>query len=190
VRKLSGILFVGTAIFLVSAMAAWACTSLATLNLSKSAGQPGSPLRVTGSSFATDPGARAVQFHWNGLSGKVLAIAKPDAAGNLSATMKVPVGAQSGYNVIVATQTVKGQGSAFGSPARASFLVGSAAPSREAPPSGVSAGVVVAEGTSTGVVALTVALGLLGIMFFGAGLSLFVRGLRRGSSPATVRSGR
>lgn len=182
----SSILFVGAAIALVSASTAWACTNLATLNLSKPAGEPGSQVSVTGSSFSAD--GAPVKLHWNGDSGDVLAKAKPDSAGNISATMKVPADARPGYSVIVATQTSK-DGPAFGTPARASFLVGSAAaaPSSEAPPSGAPAAVV-DDGTSTGVVALTVAIGLLGIVLFGAGLSLFVRELRRRSEPATARS--
>jgi len=186
-RKLGGTLFSGAAILLVSAMTAWACTNLSTLNLSEAAGQPGARVDVTGSSFATaDSGGRAVQLHWNGDNGEVLAKAKPNAAGSISAAVKVPADAQPGYNVIVATQATK-EGPAFGTPARASFRVGSAASSSEAPPSGVPAGVV-EQGTSTGVVALTVALGLLGIVLFGAGLSLFSRELRRRSVPAPART--
>jgi len=186
-RRLGAILLGGGSILLVGAATAWACTSLSAINLSKAAGQPGSQVTVTGSAFATDPGAQAVRFHWNAENGNVLAKAKPDAAGTVSAKVKVPADARPGYNVIIATQTIKGQGPAFGTPSRASFLVGSAAPSAEAPPSGAPSGVV-ADGTSTGVVALTVALGLLGIVLFGGGLSLFVRELRRRSVPAPARS--
>ena len=186
-RRFGAVLLGGASILLVSAATAWACTNLSTLNLSKGAGQPGSQVTVTGSSFAADPGAQAVQFHWNGESGEVLAKAKPDDAGNVSARVTVPSDAKPGYNVLVATQSVKGQGPAFGTPARASFVVGSAAPSVEAPPAGAPAGVV-DDGTSTGVVALTVALGVLGIVLFGGGLSLFVRELRRRSAPAPARS--
>jgi len=183
-RRLGIILFGGAGALLLTAATAWACTNLATLNLGKAAGEPGNQVTVTGSSFAAD--AQAVKFHWNGENGEVLAKAKPDAAGNVSATVKVPSDARPGYNVLVATQAAE-DGPAFGTPARASFLVGSTVPSADAPPSGAPTAVV-DDGISTGVVALTVGLGVLGIVLFGAGLSLFTRELRRRSAPAPARN--
>lgn len=177
-RRLAGAAVFGLAIVLVGAMAAWACTNLATLNLSQSQGSAGESIDLTGSSFATaESGGKAVQVHFDGENGALLAKARPDRAGSIGADVKIPASAQPGYHVIVATQSTK-EGPAFGTPARTSFLVGSAAAKSQSPPSGATAAVA-DEGTSTGVIALTVALGVLGLVLFGAGLSLFVRELRR-----------
>lgn len=186
-RRLGIVFFGGAVALLLTAATAWACTNLATLNLGKAAGEPGNQVKVTGSSFAAD--AQAVKFHWNGETGEVLAKAKPDDAGNVSATVKIPSDARPGYNVLIATQSAE-DGPAFGTPARASFLVGSAAPPGEAPPepSGAPTAVVDDGGTSTGLVAFTAGLGLLGIVLFGAGLSLFTRELRRRSAPDPARN--
>lgn len=179
-RRLTGIAVLGLAITLAGAMVAWACTNLSTLNLSQSQGQAGANIDLTGSSFATsESGGKAVEIHFDGENGALLAKAKPDKAGSIGVDVKIPASAQPGYHVIVATQSTQ-QGPAFGTPARASFLVGGAAPQSQAPPAGTSAAVA-DEGTSTGVIALTVALGVLGLVLFGAGLSLFVRELRRRS---------
>jgi hypothetical protein len=184
-RRLGIVFFGGAVALLLTAATAWACTNLATLNLGKAAGEAGSQVKVTGSAFAAD--AQAVQFHWNGENGEVLAKAKPNDAGNVSATVEIPSDARPGYNVLIATQSAE-DGPAFGTPARASFLVGSATPSSDAPPSGAPSAVVGDGGTSTGLVALTGGLGVLGIVLFGAGLSLFTRELRRRSAPAPVRN--
>src|SRR5260370_6913401 len=86
---------------------AWACTNLATLNLSNAAGQPGQSITVTGSSFkavASGPGAPVV-LHWNAVAGPVLATVAPDATGNISAQVVIPQ-AEPGYYVLVATHSV------------------------------------------------------------------------------------
>ncbi len=76
-RKKSTLLFAAaaTAIVFVGA-AAFACTNLATLNLSSTAGKPGDVVTVTGSSLAVGRGDAPtfpVQLRWNGVDGMVLA---------------------------------------------------------------------------------------------------------------------
>jgi len=164
---------------------AWACTNLATLNLSNAAGQPGQSITVTGSSFkvvANGPAAPVV-LHWNAVAGPVLATVVPDATGNISAQVVIPQ-AEPGYYVLVATQVVGGT-DAYGTPARAAFEI--VAPGQRpalGPNAGQTAGVPTTSTSNTGVIALTVALGVLGLALFGAGATAFARQARRRAVPA------
>lgn len=167
---------------------AWACTNLATMNLSNAAGTSGQSVTITGSSFNVAKAGPAVpvQLHWNGVAGPVLATAIPDATGNISAAVTVPQ-ASPGYYVVVATQQINGV-DAYGTPARAAFQVLS--PGQHAavtPNAGQSAGVSTSSPSSTGVIALTVALGVAGLALFGAGAGAYARQARRRSVPATQR---
>ncbi len=186
-RRLTGTALLGLAVFLTGAAAAWACTNLSTLNLSQSQGQAGESVDLTGSSFATaESGGKAVQLRFDGENGALLAKAMPDKAGSIAADVKIPASAQPGYHVILATQSTK-EGPAFGTPARTSFLVGSAPATVQASPSAATAAVA-DDGTSTGATILTVALGVLGLVLFGTGLGLFVRELRRQAVLAPERA--
>ena len=170
--------------------AAFACTNLATLNLSSNAGKAGDVITVTGTSFAAGrDGASSlpVQLHWNGVDGKVLAEAVPDKAGNISATFTVPEGAP-GYYVLVATQKDASGVDTYGTPARASYqILGPNGQSVVAPPAPATATSLPAEHTSTGIIALTVGLGLLGIGLFAAGFIAFVRQTRAAPETAAAR---
>ncbi len=129
-------------------------------------------------------------IHWNAEDGKVLVKAKPDASGNIAAAVKIPADATPGYYVLVATQQAKNDEGklepAYGTPARASFLVGTGS-AKSQQPSAAPAAAVAPEGTSTGLIALTILLALIGIGLFGAGVGLFVREVRRRAVPAPVR---
>lgn len=191
-RRASTVLTTALAVLLVGAMAAWACTNLATLNLSASTGQAGESVDVTGSSFRTaDRGGQDVLIRWDALDGPVLATATPDATGSIVASVTIPEDASPGYHVLIATQDqVNDEGEAsvaYGTPARATFLVGGALP--EAAP--VAAGAespAVADTTSTGLIALTIILALAGLGLFGAGLGMFVREVRgREAVPSPVK---
>ena len=175
---------------IVAGAAAFACTNLATLNLSSSAGKTGDTVTVTGSSFrvnATNVEASdAVVLHWNGVDGATLAEVKPDRAGNISATFTVPEG-QPGYYVIVATQKDARGVDAYGTPARASYQILGPNGQSVVQPVGSSAGTVGTETSSSGIIALTVGLGALGLALFGAGFIAFVRQARRAPAAAAVR---
>ncbi|MCA1673289.1 MAG: hypothetical protein LC799_14185 [Actinobacteria bacterium] len=189
-RKKVAVVFGSAATTVIAASAAFACTNLATLNLSSSAGGPGDTVTVTGSSFrvnakdvaASDP----VVLHWNGVDGATLAEVRPDKAGNMSATFTVPEG-QPGYYVIVATQKDAKGVDAYGTPARASYQILGPNGQSVVQPVGSSAGNVGAESSSSGIIALTVGLGALGLALFGAGFIAFVRQARRAPAAATVR---
>jgi hypothetical protein len=190
-RKKVSLVFGGaTTALVIAGAAAFACTNLATLNLSNSAGKAGDNVTVTGSSFrvnakdaaASDP----VVLHWNGVDGATLAEAKPDKAGNISATFTVPEG-QPGYYVIVATQRDAKGVDAYGTPARASYQILGPNGQSVVQPVGSSAGNVGTETSSSGIIALTVGLGALGLALFGAGFIAFVRQARRAPAAATVR---
>lgn len=185
-----GTAFFGTAVaaMALTAVAAFACTNLATLNLSSASGNAGDTVTVTGSSFRTasaENPAMPVVLTWNGADGPVLAETMPDAAGNISATFGVPEG-QPGYYVIMASQTDAEGVDAYGTPARASFqILGPNGESVVQQPGTQAA--VPAEPSSSGMIALTVGLGVLGLALFGAGFTAFVRQARRREVPVASK---
>lgn len=193
-RRLSTLLLTLGSLLLVGAMAAWACTNLATLNLEKASGSAGESIGVTGSSFATSSSSRTagpVEIRWDGVDGAVLASVEPDAAGNIATSATIPADATPGYHVLVATQSVTSSegevSTAYGTPARAAFSVGGVVPEAPAVASGPSSAVSSA-GTSGGLVALTALLAIGGLALFGAGVGLFVRELRPREAPARAKS--
>ncbi len=189
-KKVSVVFGSAAAATVIAGAAAFACTNLATLNLSSSAGQAGDTVTVTGSSFrvnARDVAASdAVVLHWNGVDGATLAEVKPDKAGNISATFTVPEG-QPGYYVLVATQRDSKGVDAYGTPARASYQILGPNGQSVVQPVGSTAGNVGTETSSSGIIALTVGLGALGLALFGAGFIAFVRQARKAPAAATVR---
>lgn len=188
VRKIAvGLGTMGAALVL-GLSTAWACTNLATLNLSSAAGQPGQAVTVTGSSFkvATSGPATPVVLHWNSVTGPALASVVPDQAGNISAQIAIPQAAP-GYYVLVATQTVDGT-DAYGTPARAAYEI--VAPGQHpavTPNAGQTAGVASSSPSNTGVIALTIALGVAGLVLFGAGAGAFARQARRREVPTAQK---
>ncbi len=172
----------------IAGAAAFACTNLATLNLSSSTGNVGDSVTVTGSSFRVASGTAVqnpVVLHWNGADGKELASVVPDKAGNISATFAVPEG-QPGYYVIVATQRNAAGIDDYGTPARASYqILGANGPIAAPVAAGANTGLA-SEPSSTGIIALTVGLGVLGLALFGAGFVAFVRQARRRDVPVTA----
>ena len=189
-KKVSVVFGSAAAATVVAAAAAFACTNLATLNLSSSAGKAGDTVTVTGSSFRVNAqnvdSSFPVVLHWNGVDGATLAEVKPDRAGNISATFTVPEG-QPGYYVIVATQRDAKGVDQYGTPARASYQILGPNGQSVVQPVGNPAGTVGTETSSSGIIALTVGLGVLGLALFGAGFTAFVRQARRAPAAATVR---
>lgn len=189
-RKSAVVLAGGLAIVLSVAAAAWACTNLATLNLSAASGQPGTVVNLTGTAFATKGGSPVV-IHWDSLDGPVLATTNADPTGTVHASVAIPADAQPGPHILIAKQDYtddKGvTTAAYGTPARASFMVGAppfeAAASRPAAPP-VATG---AEGGSGGLVAFAIILALGGFGLFGAGLAVFSRQAGRQRVPAPVK---
>ncbi len=190
--KTKGAAFFGTAVAVMAftAMAAFACTNLATLNLSTASGGVGDTVTVTGSSFRTPRAAgdavMPVVLNWNGADGPILAETTPDAAGNISATFTVPEG-QPGYYVLVASQKDAQGADAYGTPARASFQILGPNGQSVVQPAGNQVAPVTADPSSTGLIALTVGLGALGLALFGAGFTAFVRQARRREVPVASK---
>ncbi|HWB71692.1 MAG TPA: hypothetical protein VG452_05700 [Egibacteraceae bacterium] len=172
--------------------AAFACTNLATMNLSSAAGTAGDSVMLTGSSFSVprEGPPTPVVVHWNGVDGPVLATVLPDEAGNISAEFTIPEG-QPGYYVVVATQRDAEGVDAYGTPARASFqILGPGGESVVQQPGSQAPATVAGEPSSTGIIALTAGLGALGLALFGAGFVAFVRQARGREVPATVKTRR
>jgi hypothetical protein len=174
---------------LVAAAAAFACTNLAELNLSSSSGQAGSQVTVTGSAFARAPRNTPVDLHWNGVNGPVLATVTPDAAGAIGPMqLTIPADAAPGYYVVVATQTEIATGlNPWGLPSRAGFQVLGPGAAPAAAASATSAGSS-SSGVSGGFIALSVALGVSGLLLFAFGAATFVGVYRRRvPTPSPVR---
>ncbi len=180
--------FFATAIVAMAftAVAAMACTNLATLNLSSATGSVGDTITVTGSSFAVPRKAGdavvPVVLKWNGADGGVLAEVTPDSAGNISASFTVPEG-QPGYYVIVATQKNAEGVDQYGTPARASYQILGPNGESVVQPAGSQTSAVATEPSSTGMIALTIGLGVLGLALFAAGFTAFVRQGRGSTAP-------
>src|SRR5205807_10139620 len=136
---------VATAVVLTGAMA-FACTNLATLNLSSASGKPGDSIIVTGSSFRMPANVTTgVQLRWNALDGPVLAEATPDKAGNFSTTVTIPDAQPDVYVLVAVLRDAKGADTS-GTPARAQFqVIGGAGK-----PVPAAAGGQVVSGSATG----------------------------------------
>ena len=75
-KKVTTVFGAAAAASVIAGAAAFACTNLATLNLSSTAGKGGDVITVTGSSFQVGRGdtpTLPVKFHWNSVDGPVLA---------------------------------------------------------------------------------------------------------------------
>ncbi|MDQ4133414.1 MAG: hypothetical protein M3179_09465 [Actinomycetota bacterium] len=180
---------VGAAVF-VTAASAWACTNLASLNPSLTTGNPGTQINITGTAFATKGGSD-VAIRWDSATAPPLTTVKADAAGTIRAQVTIPADAKPGNHILLATQDytdAKGiTTAAYGTPARASFTVGSTtaappAPAATATPSAAAS----SSGSPGGLIALTALLGIGGLALFGAGLAVFARQTRRRPVPAPV----
>ena len=194
-RRVLGFSGGASAVLVLLAVTAYACTNLASLNLSSATGRPGEAITITGSSFNTicvcgpQVPPTPVKIRWTGIKGEVMAEMMPDKAGTVSASFTVP-DVKPGYYVIVATQHDETYHiDAAGTPARATFevltatgqsVVGSGEVATASPSTD--------ESTSTGLIALTVALGVLGLGFFAGGSVVVLRQVtgRRSRVPATV----
>lgn len=193
-RKAVGLGGLAASFILALGLTAYACTNLATLNLSATAGRPGDTLTITGSSFLTvcvcgpQMPPTPVKIRWGGVQGRVMADLTPNKAGTLSAAFAVP-DVTPGYYVIAATQRDDSLNlDTQGTPALTTFEV--------LTPSGgsvVSRGEVAAAGsngdgaTSSRFLALTAGLGVLGFAFFVGGSAVVIRQLTtRKRVPAVV----
>ena len=180
---------------------AFACTSLASLNLSQATGAAGSQTTVTGSSF--NPSAKPdadglftpVTLHWNSVSGPVLADGiVPDPTGAIGPiAVTIPSSANPGYYMIVATQEQiqGGSGEAYGTPARTVFQVTGTAGATAPQPANNSIPATVTNSTSSGVgaglIALLVVLGIAGIALFAMGTATYLGSTRRAAAAAKAR---
>lgn len=187
--------------------AAWGCTNLATVNLSSAMGKPGDAITVTGSGFMANAAEmpmdgmemdmsgpmmanltvrQPVTIRWNGPEGPVLSTAIPDRSGTISVLINVP-DTQAGHYTVVAVQKNAQGYDVYGTPARAPLqVVGPGGRAGEGVRGAGSAGAG-DPSSSTGIVALTVGLGVLGLGLLAAGGVAATRTVRaRRGVPAQV----
>ena len=170
------------AVLLLVAGVAFACTNLATVNLSSSMGKPGDAITVTGSGFMAnaaempmdgmdmDMSAMAmgdmtvrspVTVRWNGPDGPVLSTAVPDRSGTISVLFTIPDTQAGPYTVVAVQKNAQGY-DVYGTPARAPLQVigpgqSAGAGVNDATPKGAAG-----TPTSPALIALTAVLGLAG----------------------------
>ena len=176
-------------VVVVLAASSWACTSLATLNLSKSSGAVGETITVTGSSFrVATPEAvpPPVLLHWNAADGPVVAQATTDSAGNFSTSFAIPQ-SDPGNFVVIARQVDAEGKDHWGTPARAAFQVLGAGIEPIAAPAVASRPFSTAASDSSSAVTLALGLGALGVVLFGAGFMAVVRQSRRQPVPVPAK---
>ena len=186
---ISFLILVGSVV-VVTGAAAFACTNLATLNLSSATGKPGDVVTVSGSSFRMPANVTTgIQIRWNGADGPVLAEVRPDKAGNFVTTVTIPDGAPGYYVMTAVLRDAKGA-DVSGTPARAQFqIVG--APGRPVPPPAAaqSPATATSSGSSGVPAALVLGLGVLGLALFSAGFVAVARTRRPVREAAPVRRG-
>lgn len=192
-RRVVTVLAAVAVMLMGSAMAAFACTNLATLNLSETVAQPGTEIDITGTSFATADSP--VQVRWDGTDGSVLAEVDTDGTGTFETVVTVPADAEPGHHVLLVTQMVEGEDGpvpAYGTPAKTSFFIGATGPPAEISEQAAvaPAGGTPESGVSEGLFGLLAVLALAGLGLFGTGIGFFVREVRRrpASQPAPLRN--
>ena len=176
------------AIAVLAGSTAFACTNLATINLSSTMGKPGDAITVTGTGFlasadempmdgmvmdmssmpATNMAVRSpVVLRWNGPDGPVLSEAIPDRSGTISVLFSIPE-TQAGQYTVVAVQKNPQGYDVYGTPARAPLqVIGPGRPGTGVVRAGSQGGT--GQSTSPGVLALTAGLGVLGLSLLAAG---------------------
>ncbi|MDQ4132941.1 MAG: hypothetical protein M3179_06960, partial [Actinomycetota bacterium] len=176
-------------VMVIGAASAWACTNLASLNPSQTSGNPGTQITLTGTAYATKGGSD-VAIRWNSTTAPPLTTVKADPAGTIRAEVTIPADAKPGNHILIATQDYTDSSgvttAAYGTPARATFTVGGAAPAPAPPAAATASAAASSDGTPAGLVALTVLLGIGGLVLFAGGLAVFARQTRRRPVPSPV----
>ncbi len=162
---------IGVAAVVGVAGLAWACTTFSMINLSASAGAPGSEIMVTGQNAA--PNTQVV-LRWDSRTAPQVATATADADGKFAVPVKAP-DATGGVHVLLATD---GQGQI----ARGAYEISSTGALTSAP--GSHTGTAPAQPADW----LRLGANLLGFGLAGAVAVLGVAVLRRRPVPVAVRS--
>ena len=168
----------------IGAVVAFACISMAMLNLTPNTVSPGQSVTASIQGISANPGQTIppVVFHWQTLNGPVLATANPGAFGT-TATFTVPSVQSSGDYLVVATQVQQTGSSTWGMPARAVLHVqvsgssGGSTLGNTVPATTNTAGLSTSSSLSPGLLALigigvaAVAVSLVGLATWGVARS-------------------
>lgn len=182
---------------------AFACTRLATFNLSTAAAEPGATVTFTGASFVvprvgSDLPTTPVVVRWGAEDGPMLAELTPDRYGSVSGSFTVPEVTPGIYIILGFQRTPRVVDedrpptyfSEPGTPARASFEV-LAPGGRPTLHSGGVGAVDTVKGhgqfDSTVWLVLTAAFGAVAVSLFGGGLIAFIHQTRKSREPARAR---
>ena len=154
---------------------------------------PGQSVTASIQAISVNPGQTAppVVFHWQTLTGQVLATATPGQYGT-TATFTVPQVSQSGDYLVISTQTQQQGSSTWGMPARTVLhvTVNGSAPANSsgsaAASSSNTAGLATSSALSPGILAL-IAIGVAAVAVSLVGLAIW--GVER-VSPRAQKAGR
>lgn len=168
----------GLGTVLVAASGAFACASLAAIEINPSVVRPGQEVAWKGTFFARD---EPVQVRWNALDGPVLATGVPPSADNglhgnwrfVEGKLTIPADARPGTYVVVATQNAVRGTNTWGIPARTIVNVSDGTPAL-----GQTVGPPVIERPANLLVEDSVSTGTLVVVGFGAaGAAMLLAGL-------------
>lgn len=207
---MGAVLTVPMVLSMLAAASAFACTNLASINLSSSFGKPGDAIVVTGSGFSggvegtmegMDMGAMdmasmtstsglavrpPVVLRWNGPDGQGLTSAIPDRTGSISVTITIPATQPGQYSLTAVQKNAQGY-DVYGTPARATVQVTA---DGKAPREAAASSTAGSSSGAGGILLLTVALGVIGLGLFAAGGVSVARQLRSRRVPAVARTDR
>ena len=179
---------VAATVVVVGGGTAFACTNLATAEVSAGTGRAGAAMTFTGSSFAAPEEGAApspVVVHWGSADGPVLAQLAPDARGGVSGSFTIPE-ADPGHFVIIATQVDAEGEPQFGTPARVPFEVLGA--NGESVPPPVDEAAPLSSGSESGGSSIVLVLGIVAACLFVGGLAAFRQVSRRPSAVPEARA--
>ncbi|MGH2742940.1 MAG: hypothetical protein ACRDN8_10745 [Thermoleophilaceae bacterium] len=102
------VVFVALAALLAAAALAWACHPAASITVSPSTGAPGTPVTVTGKTFA--PG-ETVHIGWGGANGTTLGRALVSPSGTFQSTVTIPDAPADTYTIVASAPAAPTAGS-------------------------------------------------------------------------------
>jgi len=153
---------------LSGAAAAFACTNLAIVNLSRPAAPPGATIDLTGAGFSGAVAGDPFTLHWGAHDGPLMATGPVDQAGNMSARFTVPDAAPGFYVIYIEHQGLR---------TRFQVLSAGQADQKASPAPPLAS--VAPEPSSNGVALLAATIGAFGLGLFGAGFVAVSRESRR-----------
>ncbi len=169
-----------TMVMMMGASTAWACASLAALQLATPTAGPGEVVAFKGTFFNKD---NPVEIRWNSLDGPVLTTVTPDTfTGGLhgnwrfaNGSFNVPADATPGNYLVIANQEAAANTNTWGIPARTLLQVGDATPLLGETPATARPerpGVLLTEDSTNVGTLVVIGVGAAGVAMFLSGVAM------------------